>query len=173
MKIGYAVLENDEDINTSGKISFEKIIQLDRMFVDYGKDREEQKKMLRLIKPGNAVIFQSPDNCGMNYEEQIRLREQIITKTSDVMYFEGDNIPEIQNVIMFHDDKTDDAYVTTVENNISKKRGPKGKKLDQNEFERLTIMLYRKKITKKEMCLRLGITYPTLMRKLEQADNLN
>lgn len=173
MKIGYAVLTNDEDINTSEKLGFAKVIQLDRMYIDFGDTRDEQEKMIHNIKPGNAVIFQSPDNCGMDYEEQIRLREQIISKTTDVMYFSGDNIPEIHKTMFYYDDISDETDSSAEVNILPKKRGRKAKPIDQNEFDHLVYLMNKKQMTKKEVCAKLGITYPTLMRKLAEAANFN
>lgn len=162
MRIGYAVLKEDEMELYSVKTAFEHIVQIDEMYIDYGEDRSAQEALLASLRMGDVVLMQSEQDCGMDIEEQKAFREKVISITCDVLYFDGGVTP------LF-----DEPLVTCVEEQpveevvVEKKRGRKQKAVDHELFMLLRKKLLAKAITKKEMAAQLGISYPTLEKALK------
>ena len=58
MRIGYAVLNEDEMELYSTKTAFEHIVQIDDMYIDYGEDRSAQEALLASLRMGDVVLLQ-------------------------------------------------------------------------------------------------------------------
>ena len=54
MRYGYAVLDDDEVFETSKKLFFSKVVDLDRLFVDVGSSRQQMEQMLSLL---SVILF--------------------------------------------------------------------------------------------------------------------
>lgn len=161
MRIGYAVLNEDEMELYSLKTAFEHIVQIDRMYVDYGEDRSAMEELFLSLCMGDVVLLQSEENCGMDKEEQKAFREKVLSITCDVLFFEGETSPLYDApMVQFVEEPVEEAVV-------EKRRGRKQKTFDYELFQVLRKKLYAKAITKKEMALRLGISYPTLEKALK------
>ncbi|MEE8807829.1 MAG: hypothetical protein SOI44_05345 [Lactimicrobium sp.] len=145
MRYGYAVLDNDEVFETSSKLFFTKVIDLDDIFLDVGSSRVQMQKMLGLLSWADTLMMQGYDSSGLSVSEM----KELLAKLHDLGV-----------TVLFAQKKG--AVVPGEE----KKRGRKSKELDMALFSQLCDQLARREITKKEMAAALGITYATLQKHL-------
>ena len=164
MRIGYAVLNEDEMELYSVKTAFEHIVQIDEMYIDYGEDRSAQEALLASLRMGDVVLMQSEEDCGMDKEEQKAFREKVISITCDVLFFAGETSPLYDAPVITYQEEPVEEVVA------EKKRGRKQKAFDHELFVLLRKRLLAKAITKKEMATQLGISYPTLEKALKAAE---
>ncbi len=163
MRIGYAVLNEDEMELYSTKTAFEHIVQIDDMYIDYGEDRSAQEALLASLRMGDVVLLQSEEDCGMDKEELKAFRKNVLSITCDVLFFTGTATPLFDEPLVIYQDEEEPVEEVVVE----KKWGRKRKAFDHELFAVLRKQLQAKAITKKEMALRLGISYPTLEKALK------
>ena len=137
MRYGYAVLD-DEVFETSKKLFFSKVVDLDRLFVDVGSSRQQMEQMLSLLSWSDTLMMQGYDCSGLSSEE---MRDRGVP----FLFAQGRGASQPKE---------------------EKKRGRKSKELDMALFAQLCEQLVNKEITKKEMAAMLGIAYATLQRHL-------
>lgn len=163
MRIGYAVLEENEIEQFSSRTSFEHVVQIDRMYIDYGEDRSAQEALFASLHMGDVVLMQAEDDCGMDMEELKVFRRNVLSITCDVLFFEGPVSALFEEEVAVYKEEP-------VEEPVEKKRGRKQKAYDHELFQMLRKRLLAKAITKKEMAMQLGISYPTLEKALKAAE---
>lgn len=164
MRIGYAVLNEDELELFSVKTAFEHIVHIDKMYIDYGEDRSAMEELFSSLQMGDVVLMQSEEDCGMDKEEQKVFRERVLSITCDVLFFAGETSPLYDAPVITYQEEPVEEVVA------EKKRGRKQKAFDHELFVLLRKRLLAKAITKKEMATQLGISYPTLEKALKAAE---
>ena len=147
MRYGYAVLDDGEVFETSKKLLFARVIDIDRFFVDVGSGREQMTQMLALLSWSDTVMMQGYDCSGLSASEMKALLS---------------HLHDLGVTVLFAQKKVEG------DTGEVRKRGRKSKELDMIMFTQLCDQLARKQITKKEMALALGITYATLQKHLQE-----
>ena len=145
MRYGYAVLDDNEVFETSKKLFFSKVVDLDRLFVDVGSSRQQMEQMLSLLSWSDTLMMQGYDCSGLSPEEMRDLLGKLRERGVPFLFAQGRGASQPKE---------------------EKKRGRKSKELDMALFAQLCEQLVNKEITKKEMAAVLGIAYATLQRHL-------
>ncbi len=78
MRYGYAVLDDDEVFETSKKLFFSKVVDLDRLFVDVGSSRQQMEQMLSLLSWSDTLMMQGYDCSGLSTLQRHLLENGIV-----------------------------------------------------------------------------------------------
>ena len=141
MRYGYAVLDDDEVFETSKKLFFSKVVDLDRLFVDVGDHHGNRwSRCFPFCRGSDTLMMQGYDCSGLSSEEMRDLLGKLRERGVPFLFAQGRGASQP---------------------NEEKKRGRKSKELDMALFAQLCEQLVNKEITKKEMAAVLGIAYAT------------
>ena len=173
MRYGYAVLNEEEDDYESGKLFFDHILFIDRMFTDRGNDRSQMQELIDLVGYGDQVVMQSVSECGLSESEIVTFRSSLREKCTRLSFFEY--VPDICNYPFDKDETVDTKFEEKAVSVLGEHtdvvgkshRGRKKKDLMSDEFLELVEELNKGLITKKEMAERLGVCYATLQKNLD------
>ncbi len=89
MRYGYAVLDDDEVFETSKKLFFSKVIDLDRLFVDVGSSRQQMEQMLSLLSWSDTLMMQGYDCSGLSSEEMRDLLGKLRERGVPFLFAQG------------------------------------------------------------------------------------
>lgn len=157
MRYGYAVFPEQCSDFFDDRIFFENIIQIDKMFIDYGSSRRQKGALLRTLDPNDMVVVSNQKSVAMSDEEFLEFRLSIREKKARLSIIFPEPEP-VQPVDVDHSEKAET------------KRGRKEKSLNEELFAELLGKLKQKEISKKEMAAQLGVCYATLEKKIRKAE---
>ncbi len=172
MIYAYALLDSSEESQTTPKLDFLNVFEIDQIVTDYkGFGLENRRKMLKELRSGDTLYLRSFSACTEDEKDREAFVRQLDRCGIHYVCFEE------------HLDSACEAYPFMIrrllygeeeEEPVKKedpRRGRHAKHIDMELLGKLYDRMVKKEITKKEMMVMLDVSFPTLAKLIREYES--